>query len=70
MPRGKETSLGFNYPKHRRGLSDFLSGSKKEKMHRGGAIHVEKNRRLRAYNVTMNNDSVPLRNLTLGGMLG
>lgn len=75
MTGGKSTSLGFNYPKHRRGKSDVnvVKDTKKDKMWkliRGGALHVEKNRRLKAYNVTMNNEGVPLRNLTLGGMLG
>ncbi len=33
-------------------------------------MHVERNKRLKAYNVTMNNEGVPVRNVTLGGMLG
>lgn len=45
MTGGKSTSLGFNYPKHRRGYSDFqvTKESKKDRLHnllRGGAPHV------------------------------
>ena len=31
---------------------------------------LEKNRRLKKYNIRMNNDAVPQRTVTLGGMLG
>ena len=40
------------------------------KLKEAGALHLNHNKLTKQYQVTMNNDGIPLRELTLGGMLG
>ena len=49
----------------RKGDSDH-----KNSLTHAGALHMHHDRHHKQYKVTMNNDGVPLRNLTLGGMVG
>ena len=64
-----------HYPQKRGQSTDFTppklsSKEKQSRLKEAGAMHLNHNKMTKQYQVTINNDGIPLRELTLGGMMG